>query len=50
MEEMNQKMQATILMVTHDISIVRQFPFRVVEISKGKIVSDTQNRSDDLWL
>lgn len=44
------KCGTTILMVTHDISIVRQFPFRVVEISKGKIVSDTQNRSDDLWL
>ena len=44
------KCGTTVLMVTHDISIVRQFPFRVVEISKGKIVSDTQNRSDDLWL
>ncbi len=44
------KCGTTILMVTHDISIVRQFPFRVVEISKGKVVSDTQNRSDDLWL
>ncbi|MDR1627783.1 MAG: cell division ATP-binding protein FtsE [Oscillospiraceae bacterium] len=44
------KCGTTILMVTHDISIVKQFPFRVVEISEGKVVGDTQNRSDDLWL
>jgi cell division transport system ATP-binding protein len=44
------KCGTTVLMVTHDISIVKQFPFRVVEISKGKVVHDTQNRSDDLWL
>jgi cell division transport system ATP-binding protein len=44
------KRGTTVLMVTHDISIVKQFPFRVVEISKGKVVDDTQNLSDVLWL
>lgn len=36
----------TILMVTHDVEIVKKFPFRVVEISKGTVINDTGTRSD----
>jgi cell division transport system ATP-binding protein len=43
------KCGTTVLMVTHDISIVRQFPYRVIEILQGKIVSDTLDNSDHAW-
>lgn len=32
----------TVIMVTHDVSLVKMFPNRVVEISKGKVISDTE--------
>lgn len=35
------KCGTTIVMVTHDLSIVKRFNFRVVEISEGKIKNDT---------
>ncbi len=35
------KCGTTIVMVTHDIDIIRKFPFRVVEISQGEVQSDT---------
>lgn len=34
------KCGTTIIMVTHDISIVKKFNFRIVEISEGKIKKD----------
>ena len=34
------KCGTTVIMVTHDISIVKKFNFRVVEISKGKLTND----------
>lgn len=37
------KCGTTVVMVTHDIDIVRQFDFRVVEIQNGNIVNDTKN-------
>lgn len=37
------KCGTTVVMVTHDISIVRRFDFRVVEISEGKIKNDTES-------
>ena len=37
------KCGTTVIMVTHDISIVRRFNFRVVEISEGKIKNDTES-------
>ncbi len=37
------KCGTTIVMVTHDISIVKRFDFRVVEISGGKLKNDTQS-------
>lgn len=37
----------TIIMVTHDISLVKLFNFRVVEISQGKLINDTALRSDN---
>lgn len=40
------KCGTTVIMVTHDIDIVKKFPFRVIEISKGEIKSDTGRRSD----
>lgn len=32
----------TVVMVTHDLSIVKRFNFRVVEISEGKLKNDTE--------
>lgn len=40
------KCGTTVVMVTHDMSIVRKFPFRVVEISGGAIRNDTGIRGD----
>ncbi len=36
------KCGTTVIMVTHDVSLVKLFNFRVVEISKGKLVNDTE--------
>jgi cell division transport system ATP-binding protein len=33
----------TVVMVTHEHVLVRQFPHRVVEINQGRIVADSQN-------
>lgn len=35
------KTGTTVIMVTHDVSLVRVFPHRVVEISEGKVVNDS---------
>ena len=35
------KTGTTVIMVTHDVSLVRAFPHRVVEISEGKVVNDS---------
>jgi cell division transport system ATP-binding protein len=40
------KCGTTIVMVTHDISIVKRFNFRVVEISEGKLKNDTENNTE----
>lgn len=40
------KCGTTIIMVTHDLSIVREFNFRIVEISEGSISNDTGKRED----
>ena len=37
----------TIIMVTHDISIVKKFNFRVVEILNGKIHNDVPKRGEN---
>ena len=37
----------TIIMVTHDISIVKKFNFRVVEILDGKIHNDVPKRGEN---
>ncbi len=37
------KCGTTVIMVTHDMTIVKRFNFRVVEISEGKIKTDTDN-------
>ena len=39
LKEIN-KCGTTIIMVTHDISIVKHFDFRIVEIVNGKIIND----------
>lgn len=36
------KCGTTVIMVTHDVSLVKMFPFRVIEISKGKVINDTK--------
>lgn len=36
------KCGTTVVMVTHDISIVKKFNFRVIEISEGKLKRDTK--------
>ena len=41
------KCGTTIIMVTHDLSIVKKFPFRTVELFKGKIKNDTGLRRQD---
>ena len=40
-EEIN-KLGTTVIMVTHDFSIIKRFPFRAIEISHGEIKSDTK--------
>ena len=40
------KCGTTIIMVTHDLSIVGKFPFRVVEIFEGRVRNDTGSRSE----
>lgn len=40
------KCGTTVVMVTHDIDIVRKFPFRVVEISAGEVKNDVARRSE----
>ena len=35
------KCGTTIIMVTHDITLVKMFNFRVIEISRGRIINDT---------
>ena len=37
------KCGTTVVMVTHDISIVKKFNFRVIEISDGKLKRDTKS-------
>ncbi|MGN1043423.1 MAG: cell division ATP-binding protein FtsE [Acutalibacteraceae bacterium] len=41
------KCGTTIIMVTHDISIVEKFNFRVIEILNGKIHNDIPKRGDN---
>lgn len=41
------KCGTTVIMVTHDITLVKMFNFRVVELSKGKIINDTELSGDD---
>lgn len=41
------KCGTTVIMVTHDITLVKMFKYRVVEISKGKIINDTELSGDD---
>lgn len=41
------KCGTTVIMVTHDISIVKRFNFRVVEISGGKIHNDIPKRGEN---
>lgn len=40
------KSGTTIIMVTHDLSIVKCFPYRVVEISDGAVKNDTGVRGE----
>ncbi len=40
------KCGTTVIMVTHDVSLVKMFPFRVVEISKGKVISTRESGGD----
>lgn len=37
------KCGTTVIMVTHDVSLVKMFPFRVVEISKGRVISTRES-------
>ena len=37
------KCGTTVIMVTHDISLVKMFNYRVVEISKGRVINDTES-------
>lgn len=46
-EEIN-KTGTTIIMVTHDLSIIKKFPFRVIEVSKGTVLSDTKIRGENV--
>lgn len=41
------KCGTTIVMVTHDISIVKKFNFRVIEISEGKLKRDTKSEVEN---
>lgn len=40
------KCGTTIIMVTHDVSLVKMFDFRVIEISKGRVINDTAAGGD----
>ncbi|MDO4504300.1 MAG: cell division ATP-binding protein FtsE [Clostridia bacterium] len=40
------KCGTTVVMVTHDISIVKKFNFRVIEISEGKLKRDTKSEKE----
>lgn len=40
------KCGTTVIMVTHDVSLVKMFPFRVVEISKGRVISTRESGGD----
>ena len=42
------KTGTTVIMVTHDVSLVRAFPHRVVEISEGKVVNDSSQGGEFL--
>lgn len=42
------KTGTTVIMVTHDVSLVRAFPYRVVEISEGKVVNDSTSQGGEL--
>ncbi len=42
------KTGTTVIMVTHDVSLVRVFPHRVVEISEGKVVNDSSQGGEFL--
>lgn len=42
------KTGTTVIMVTHDVSLVRAFPYRVVEISEGKVVNDSSQGGEFL--
>lgn len=42
------KCGTTIIMVTHDLEIVKNFPFRLVEISNGELKNDSGKGSEDL--
>ena len=37
------KCGTTVILVTHDVSLVKMFPFRVVEISKGRVISTRES-------
>ena len=41
------KCGTTVIMVTHDISIVKKFNFRVIEISEGKLKRDTKSEVEN---
>ena len=41
------KCGTTVVMVTHDISIVKKFNFRVIEISEGKLKRDTKSEVEN---
>lgn len=36
------KCGTTVIMVTHDITLIKMFNYRVVELSKGRIINDTE--------
>lgn len=40
------KCGTTVIMVTHDITLVKMFNFRVVELSKGRVINDTELGGD----
>ena len=39
----------TILVVTHEHDLVRHFNKRVIEIEKGRVISDTKHNAEDLY-
>lgn len=44
------KCGTTVIMVTHDISIVKRFNFRVVEISDGRVRNDSERCDISQWV